>query len=73
MHNVTYRFFEIRIFVKVMVSLTPTFTDFLQLRFVFCVNSKCIREIIKKAMLPLIHLNNRKHTSFPQSFRVSKI
>ena len=29
MHNVTYRFFEIRIIVKVMVSQTPIFTDFL--------------------------------------------
>ena len=54
MHNVTYRFFEIRIIVKVMVSETPIFTDFLQQRFIFCVNSNCTREIIKKAILSLI-------------------
>ena len=29
MHNVTHRFFEMRIIVKAMVSLTPIFTDFL--------------------------------------------
>ena len=41
--------------------------------FIFCVNSNCIREIIKKGMLSLIRLKNRKHTSFPQSFRDSKV
>ena len=40
--------------------------------FIFCVNSNCIREIIKKDMLSLIHLKNRRHTSFRQSFRVLK-
>ena len=37
--------------------------------FIFCVNSNCIRQIIKKAMLSQIHLKNWKHASFPQSLK----
>ena len=68
MHNVTYCFFEICIVVK-----HPYLQTFFSSVFIFCVNSNCIREIIKKAMLYLIHLKNQKHTSFLQSFRDSKI
>ena len=74
MHNVTYRFFEIRIIVKVIwCHKHPYLQTFFSGVFISCVNSNCIREIIKKAMSSLIHLKNRKHTSFPQSFRDSKI
>ena len=82
MHNVTYRFFEIRIIVRVILNEMmlelwchkhPYLQTFFSSVFIFCVNSNCIREIIKNAMLSPIHLKNRKHTSFPQSFRDSKI
>ena len=75
MHNVTYRFFEIRIYLlfKLWCPKHPYLQTFFRSVFIFCVNSNCIREIIKKAMLSLIRLKNRKHTSFAQSFRDSKI
>ena len=50
----------------------PYLQTFLSNVFIFCVQSNCIREFIKKATLSLIHLKSRKHTSFPQSFRVPK-
>ena len=73
MHNVTYRFFEIRVIVKLWCHKHPYLQTFLSSVFIFYVNSYWIREIIKKAMLSLIHLKTRKHTSCPQSFRDSKI
>ena len=51
----------------------PYLQTFFSSAFIFCVNSNCIREIVKKAMLSLIHLKIRKHTSFPLSLRDSKI
>ena len=51
----------------------PYLQTFFSKVFIFRVNSNCIGEIIKMAMLSLIHLKTRKHTSFPQSFRDSKI
>ena len=60
MHIVMYRFFEIRITVKVMTVS-------------FCLNSNSIHQIIKKAMLSLIHLKNQEHASFPRSLKDFKI
>ena len=40
--------------------------------FIFCVNSNCIRQIIKKAMLSLIRLKKQKPTFFPRSLGILK-
>ena len=74
MHIVTYRFFEIPIIVKVTDVINTHICRLSSVALLFfCVNSNSIRQIIKKAMLSLIHLKNQEHTSFPRSLRDFKI
>ena len=66
-------FLKFALLLKLWCHKHPYLQNFFSSVFIFCVNSNCIREIIKKAMLFLIHLKKRKHTSLSQSFRDSKI
>ena len=67
MHNVAIAFLKFALLLKLWCLKHPYLQTFFSSVFIFCVNSNCVREIIKKAMLSLIHLKTGK------SFRDSKI
>ena len=62
-------FLKFALLLKLWCHKHPYIQTFFSSVFIFCVNSNCVSEVIEKAMLSLIHFKNRKHTSFPQSFR----
>ena len=73
MHIVTYRILKLALLLKLGRHKHPYLQTFFSSAFIFCVNSNSIRQIIKKAMLSLIHLKNQEHTSFPRCLRDFKI
>ena len=57
-------FLKFALLLKLWFHKHPYLQTFFSSIFIFCVNSNCIREIIKKAMLSLIHLKNRNIPPF---------